>query len=175
VRRAPRPAAVEHVGGVYVVVGVAVGDLPMVVPTVEMRIVPHLTTRTRQRRWRLEIGGEVYVHAGTLRQARLDASTQAFARDEVPSTRRPRVTARSPVVLWLTALRAYVAGVFRGRFPAAGTVTVDLDEELGTWRVVVDDALWTMQISSDDDDEFRFTLTDGRHSALVQFPIPEEL
>lgn len=174
--RDPRPAQVQRVGDDYVVTGVALGADPMIVPTIAMRIRRHTLARApRDRRWCLEIGGEVYVYAKTLRLARLDASMRAFALDEVPSTPSP-VTVHSGADQWMVALRAYVTGVFRGRFPSALHVGAVFDERHETWRVTVTHSgdvvgLWTMEIGSDDE-KFRFR--DSRRM-LVTFPIPEEL
>lgn len=80
---------------------------------------------------------------------------------------------------WPERLRAYVAGAFAAKFPAALGVTVEFDGDKELWTVVVVHApaypvIWTMQIGSDDD-EFRFRAHHGVSPSVVHFPIPELL
>lgn len=160
-----RPAAVERMAGEYVVVGVGRDDEPMVRPTIDMRIRRPVGVRTPNQ-WLLEISGETYVYTRSLIMARIEASTRAFALDEVPT--RPVVTPGDAA--WPHALRAYVAGVFRGKFPAA-SIGVVYDEDDEEWRVSVDGALWSQHVGSDDDE---FCLASGGGST-VTFPIPSAL
>lgn len=51
----------------------------------------------------------------------------------------------------LTKACAYIAAHFTSRFPNAKEIIVDWDDENETWNVLVDDALWQMQVGSDDD------------------------
>lgn len=79
-----RPAAVQQIApGLFVVVGVALHDGPMVVPTHRMRI------EHRGRRWYLDVSSGQHSSHSTLRAARLAANQYEAVPDQGFGNRVP--------------------------------------------------------------------------------------